>query len=222
MQFLRAIELLQMGGPVSVGRIAACTRTSRETVRDWMKMLHAHGRAQELDRAAEPPAARRGAPPEWWQWTAARSGESQPTTAHPSGEHLEMAEALARARARRNPWCLTLREAQVMTAVCTSASHKHAAAELGVSPLTVKSATQRIGKKMGLGGAEKYAAWERWLRGQHARQGATKPVAEIVGGVLRWHIPAPDAAVEMRFRSGHHMLYAMDESGPGAMVESTQ
>ena len=39
MQFLRCVELMQRGEPVSVARIAACTRTSRESVRAWMMML---------------------------------------------------------------------------------------------------------------------------------------------------------------------------------------
>lgn len=33
------------------------------------------------------------------------------------------------------------------------------------------------------------------------------PVAEIVGGVLRWHIPAPDYALAQHYLRGVHLLY---------------
>jgi hypothetical protein len=169
MQFLRCIELMQRGSPVSVARIAACTRTSRESVRAWMLMLAAHGRAESLDGDAAPPLPRRGAPPEWWQWTAGRAGASAPAAAQESNAFSEMAKSLAQARAQRNPWGLTLREAEVMTAVCVAPSHKVAARELGLAPLSVKSATARVGKKMGIGGPGKYAEWQRWLLEQEPR-----------------------------------------------------
>jgi hypothetical protein len=35
-----------------------------------------------------------------------------------------------------------------------------------------------------------------------------KPIAEIVGGILRWHIPHAAYAVPARYMSGSHMLYA--------------
>ena len=75
------------------------------------------------------------------------------------------AKAMAKVQARRNPWGLTSREVEVMNAVCTAKdrAHKLAACELGVEPITVKKATQRIGKKMKVGGPEKYALWEKWV-----------------------------------------------------------
>jgi hypothetical protein len=34
-----------------------------------------------------------------------------------------------------------------------------------------------------------------------------RPVAEIVGGVLRWHIPEPDYALAQHYLRGVHLLY---------------
>jgi DNA-binding CsgD family transcriptional regulator len=189
MQFLRCIELMQRGEPVSVGRVAAVTRTSRETVRDWMRMLQAHGRAEQLGRAVEPQPARRGAPPEWWRWTAAPRGAADlERTAIAAGmqsalnmgsgscvysdgchgvtqEHLQLFASLVRGQSsRRNPWGLTPREAEVMDAVCAAGSHKQAARVLGISDLTVKTATYRIGKKMRAEGSTRYVEWDQWRR----------------------------------------------------------
>lgn len=146
MQFLRCIELMQRGDPVSIARIAACTRTSRESVRNWMMMLAAHNRVEQLDV----PPPRLGAPVDWWQWKTAIPKEL------PAPEKMQI---------RRNPWGLTSREVEVMNAVCTAKdrAHKLAARDLGVEPITVKTAVRRIGKKMNISGPEQYDAWERWV-----------------------------------------------------------
>jgi hypothetical protein len=34
-----------------------------------------------------------------------------------------------------------------------------------------------------------------------------RPVAEIMGGVLRWHIPEPDYALAQHYLRGVHLLY---------------
>lgn len=36
---------------------------------------------------------------------------------------------------------------------------------------------------------------------------APKPVAEIHGGLLRWHIPAPDFSVAQKYMCGVHLLF---------------
>lgn len=153
MQFLRCIELMQLGPPVSVKHVADCTRTSRESVRGWMVMLEAHGRVERLG-ADVVQAPRLGAPAEWWRWKT--------NATIPKG-CSEMADELAKAQAQRNPWGLTPRETEVMAAVCKARSHKLAALELGVEPITVKTATQRIGRKMKIGGRNKYIAWQAWI-----------------------------------------------------------
>lgn len=48
-----------------------------------------------------------------------------------------------------------------------------------------------------------------------------RPVAEIVGGVLRWHIPEPDYALAQHYLRGVHLLYdqaALDAADEGARV----
>lgn len=78
LQMVRLTLFMQRGQPATVERIAQVMRTPRETVRDWMEMLHAAGYAEPVaiddatvDHArrhiVEP--GRRGRPPQvWWRW----------------------------------------------------------------------------------------------------------------------------------------------------------
>ena len=47
-----------------------------------------------------------------------------------------------------------------------------------------------------------------------------KPIAEIVGGVLRWHVPAPDYVLAQQYLRGTHMLY--DSAALDAAVAAEQ
>ncbi len=123
----------------------------------------------------------------------------------------EFAEHARRAQAP-NPWNLTAREAEVITVVCRADGYKVAARELGITPLTVKSAMRRIAAKMRMRWPPeaKLEAWRAWQRDQQTSRLAALPVAEIVDGVLRWHLPAGVSYVDQRWMRGYHLLYAVD------------
>ncbi len=150
-------------------------------------------------------AADRGAESARGYW--ADSGMSAVTQ-----EHLERFAEIARAAKAPNPWGLTAREAEVITAVCASDGYKVAARQLGITPLTVKSAMRRIAAKMRMRWPPeaKLEAWRAWQRDQQSARLAAQPVAEVVNGVLRWHLPAGVPYVDQRWMRGHHLLYAVD------------
>ena len=128
---------------------------------------------------------------------------------------LEQFAAHARRAQAPNPWALTAREAEVISAVCANGSYKAAARPLNLTPLSVKSAMRRIAAKMRLRWPPeaKLEAWRAWQRDQQSARLAAMPVAEIVNGVLRWHLPAGVSYVDNRWMRGTHLLYAVDGIG---------
>lgn len=72
-----------------------------------------------------------------------------------------------------NPWGLTPREAETITAIVDTGCHKRAARKLGVSQLTTEQHMRNVRRKMGAGEGDRlrvYLMWDRHLRGTNGHQ----------------------------------------------------